>query len=105
VDLTRPVMAIGNSAKGMNMGLYSFRVEQEGLINRDFDQVKADGKIYCYDSFLPGQSAGGWPLGKSDGILLLSWPDTVTLMVEWIAGGGTAMVRVAFTANATTFKR
>jgi hypothetical protein len=107
VDPTQPILAIGNSIKGMKMGLYSFKVEKDGLVNRDFSEVKADGQSYCYDSFLQGQSEGGMPLGgKPNGILLLSMPSDTTLKIELIAGSSCqAIADWTFTADATSFER
>ena len=106
VDPAQPIMAIGNSIKGVNMGLYSFRVATDGLVNRDFGEVKADGRTYCYDSFVQGQSAGGMPLGRPSGILLVSMPSDTTLKVELVAGSScSALANRALTGNATTFER
>src|SRR3989304_8930256 len=104
--MSQPIMAIGNSIKGVNMGLYSFRVATDGLVNRDFGEVKADGRTYCYDSFVQGQSAGGMPLGRPSGILLVSMPSDTTLKVELVAGSSrSAVANRALTGNATTFER
>jgi hypothetical protein len=106
VEPTQPMMGIGNSVKGMNSGLYSFKIEKEGYINRDFPDVKADGSIYCYDNFLSGQSAGGMPLGKPNGILLMSLTSETTLKLEFVSGGKCdANAKYQFTANATVFER
>ena len=106
VDPTQPVMAIGSSVPGVRMGLYSFRVERDGLVNRDFGAVTADGKTFCYDRFLQGQSAGGLPLGRPDGMLLLSMPSEATLKIELLAGSSCqAVANWAFTVKATVFER
>jgi len=106
VDPTQPILAIGNSIPSVKMGLYSFTVKKEGLINRDFDEVKADGQMYCYDNFVQGRSAGGMPLGTMEGILLLSLPSETMLKIELIAGDSCkAVANWAFTANAVAFER
>jgi len=105
-DPVQPIMAIGNSVKGMAMGLYSFTPQSAGKINRDFPDVKADGNIYCYDSFLQGQSAGGMPLGRANGILLMSLTSETTLKLEFVSGGKCdANAKYEFTASATNFER
>ena len=104
VDPAQPVIGAGSTIKNMNMGLYSFKAEREGLINRDFNEVKADGKIYCYENFLPGQSAGGMPLNKPNGVLILTLPTETTLKVEFISGASCKALP-AFTANVTMFER
>lgn len=106
VDPAQPIMAIGNSVKGVNMGLYSFNVATEGSTNRDFSEVKADGTTYCYDSFVQGQSAGGMPLGRPSGILLLAMPSDTTLKVEAVAGSSCdAVANRTLSESATTFER
>jgi len=105
-DPAQPMMAIGNSVKGMTMGLYSFTLQSTGKINRDFPDVKADGSIYCYDNFLSGQSAGGMPLGKANGILLMSLTSETTLKLEFVSGGKCDVnAKYEFTANALAFER
>ncbi len=102
----QPVMAIGNSVKGMNMGLYSFEVEAGGLTNRDFGEVRADGNTYCYDGFLQGRSEGGMPLGKPSGILLMSLTSDTTLKIELNPGSSCrTAANWAFTGDATAFER
>jgi hypothetical protein len=106
VDPAQPMMAIGNSVKGMKMGSYSFTPQSAGKINRDFPDVKADGNIYCYDNFLSGQSAGGMPLGKPNGILLMSLTGETNLKLEFVSSGKCdANAKYEFTANATVFER
>lgn len=106
VDPTKPLFGIGTSIKGVNPGLYSFQIETQGLINRDFSEVRADGKTYCYENFLQGRAAGGMPLGNLSGILLLSMPRDTTLKIE-LATGGSCQDNAGWTstANATTFER
>lgn len=106
VDPAQPMMAAGTSIQGMKLGLYSHTVEQSGLINRDFSAIKPDGNIYCIDSYIQGQSAGGVPIGKPSGILLLSLPDDIHLTVELAAGSSCgALTNWAFSAAATKFER
>ena len=105
VNPGQPIMAVGNSISGMSMGLYSFNVQAQGLINRAFVEVRADGNTYCYDGFLPGQSAGGMPLGRPNGVVLLSMPSDTMLKMELVAGSSCVATSRLFTTNATTFER
>ena len=105
VDPGQPVMAVGNSINGMSMGLYSFNVASQGSTNRAFSEVRADGNTYCYDNFLQGQSTGGMPLGRPNGVVLLSMPIDTMLKMELVAGSTCAAANRVITANATTFER
>jgi len=105
VDPAQPIMAVGGSVNGVGMGLYSFAVEGQGLINRVFRDVRADGNTYCYDRFLQGQSAGGMPLGRMSGVLLLTMPSDTTLKAQLVAGSSCAAATRVFTAAATNFER
>jgi hypothetical protein len=105
VDPTQPIMAVGNSISGLGMGLYSFDPDVDGFTNRAFQNVRADGNVYCYERFRQGQSTGGLPLGKPNGVVLLSMPTSDTLMVELASGSSCAAATRAFTAKATSFER
>ncbi len=105
VDPAQPIMAIGSSIAGMNMGLYSYSVAGQGSTNRAFRDVRADGTTYCYDNFLQGQSTGGMPLGRANGVVLMSMPSETTLKVELGAGSSCAASSRVLTTNATTFER
>lgn len=106
VEPATPVMAVGTSISGMNMGLYSYAVQDRGLINRDFSAVKPDGNVYCFDNFNRDRTPGGLPLGQPNGVLLMAMPDEKTLTVELVAGSSCASLSsVALSANATTFVR
>lgn len=106
VDPTQPMMAIGSSVKGLTMGLYSYSVQRTGLTNRDFADVAADGKTYCFDQFLQGQSQGGLPLRSAGGAVLLTLPSAITLKVEFVPGTACANTAgLIFTANAALFER
>src|SRR3970040_2857741 len=74
VDPSQPLFSIGSSIQGVNAGLYTFRIESQGLVNRDFSEVRADGQTYCYENLSPERPAGGMPVGQLSGILLISMP-------------------------------
>lgn len=50
VNPQKGAFSVGNSVSGLNSGAYYFEPKHLGTINRDFSEVKADGKIYCYES-------------------------------------------------------
>lgn len=106
VDPSQPLMSAGTSITGMKLGLYSFKAESGGLTNRDFSAITPDGNTYCYDGFINGQSAGGLPLGKPSGVLLMAMPDAKTLKVELVSGSScAALTSKTLSAGATTFVR
>ena len=43
---------MGVSAMGVGVppGRYTFTPTDDGLVNREFSQVKPDGNVYCYDT-------------------------------------------------------
>lgn len=106
VDPSQPLMAAGSNIKGMVLGLYSYIPKATGVDNRDFGAIRPDGKIYCLDAFIEGQSVGGLPLNKPAGVLMLGLPSETTLMVELIAGNAcSALLERNFSANATLYVR
>jgi len=106
VDPSQPLFSIGTSIQGVNAGLYTFRIENQGLVNRDFSEVRADGQTYCYENFSQERPAGGMPVGQLRGILLVSMPSDTTLKIEAVEGGSCAeSASWVFSANATTFER
>jgi hypothetical protein len=106
VDPTQPLISIGTSIQGVSPGLYTFRIEAEGLVNRDFSAVTADGMTYCYENFLQDRPAGGMPVGQLSAILLLTMPSDTTLRVEAVEGQSCPeSTGWVFTSNATDFER
>jgi len=105
-DPAQPTLAIGTSIPGMGMGLYAFKPEPAGTINRDFAEVKAGGATYCYENFLTGQSAGGLPLARAAGALLIALPTAITLEIEFLPGASCAQAMAREpSAEAATFER
>ena len=106
VDPTIPLFGIGTSIQGVNPGLYSFQIEPQGLINRDFSEVRPDGRTYCFENFLQGRTAGGMPLGNLSGILLLTMPSDTTLKIELATGTPCqANADWTFSEDAAAFER
>lgn len=103
VDPTQPIFSMGTSVKGLNKGIYSFKVKNSGLINRDFASVKPDGQIYCYGEWLSGQTVGRLPLSTTNGVILLMMPDEKKLKVEYQTGSCSSTHTIS--DSATTFDR
>lgn len=102
---SQPIAAIGTSVAGLSMGLYAFTPASSGSANRDFAMVIPDGRTYCYDAFLGGQSPGGMPLTKPNGLILMSMPTQTTLRVEFVAGSTCGSGPWTMTPAATEFVR
>jgi len=86
VDPAQPIIAMGNRVPGAPSGLYAFAPRDEGTVNRPFSEVRADGRVYCYEQFAAGSTPGGMPLARLSGVLLMSLPDGATLRMENLAG-------------------
>jgi hypothetical protein len=106
VDPSQPLFSIGTSIQGVSAGLYTFQIENQGLVNRDFSEVRADGQTYCYENFSQERPAGGMPVGQLSGILLVSMPSDTTLKIEAVEGRSCQeSTGWVFTTNATDFER
>lgn len=106
VDPTQPIMSAGSSIVGMAMGLYTYATQPSGLINRDFADMVSDGSVYCIGSFAQGQSAGGLPVSKPNGILILTLPTATTLKLELISAANCQVSgNWTFSNAATTMER
>jgi hypothetical protein len=99
-----PIISMGTSVKGVRLGLYSFTPQSTGTVNRDFADVRPDGKTYCYERFGSGQTRSGLNLGAIDGVLLMTMPTTTTLRVERRAGA-TCANATPMGPDAFTFER
>jgi hypothetical protein len=51
VDPTKPCFSVGTSQVGLGSGVYSFTPTSSGTINRQFNQVTADGTLSIYQDF------------------------------------------------------
>jgi hypothetical protein len=49
IDPSVPIFSIGNGLPGQASGTYTFAKLGFGFINRPFNEVKADDKVYCYN--------------------------------------------------------
>jgi hypothetical protein len=60
IDPALPAFSIGLSLTGVTSGVYYFTPQIQGLLNRDFADVKQDGQIYCYTYHTKGNT-GDFP--------------------------------------------
>lgn len=104
VDPSQPLFSMGNSVKNLPLGIYSFAVRSEGLVNRDFSAV-TPGRIYCYEKFPSGQTAGKLSLAPLSGILLLTMPTAAALRIEYRQAASCAGRAWTLGPAATTFER
>ncbi len=108
VDPSQPLFSIGTKLAGVKMSLYSFTPQDAGLVNRDFKDVKEEGSVYCYENLKSGRSAGGLPLGRIDGVLLLSLSTADQLTIERQGSAGQSCADLPewrFSENATVYER
>ncbi len=106
VDPSQPIIAMGTRVPGAPSGLYAFAPRTEGTINRPFHDVRADGKVYCYEQFASGSTPGGMPLGRPGGVLLLALSDAMTLRVEHLAASRCPRdAERSLSSAATSFER
>ncbi|PKB64020.1 MAG: hypothetical protein BZY80_04360 [SAR202 cluster bacterium Io17-Chloro-G2] len=78
IDPTLAAISIGGSV--MDMGVWLFPPEQRGLINREFSQVKPDGRIYCYQGGLSSEFGQKYP--EFPGRLLIRMETEESMSVE-----------------------
>lgn len=105
VNPDEPVMSLGSSVKGAKQGLYSYVPSTQGVVNRDFKEIQADGKVYCIENFKGGQTTGGLPLSNPASILLLWMPDYSSLKLELVNVSSCAASNLKLSSNATLFVR
>ncbi len=83
VDPTVATVSVGTSIPGLASQVYPFRPKASGLVNRDFGDITADARIYCFDStagIASWRSNGASLAGGS--IVLLSLTTATTLRIE-----------------------
>ena len=64
----------------MDMGVWVFMEENEGLVKRGFDQVVPDGQIYCYQGAISSERGQGPPMFP--GRLLISLTSETEMLVD-----------------------
>ena len=75
IDPLKGVFSVGTSINGLSSGTYSFNPANSGLVNRDFKDITADGKVYCYEA------AGGRPYTQYV-VVILQLTSSTTLRIE-----------------------
>ena len=89
----RAVFSIGISVPGIDSGAYEFLPRGQGLLNRDFPDNTADGRVY------------GFQVAWFEGIIIVMMHDAETLWIEALKGAGTGPTSWAFSQNKTVFVR
>ena len=91
---SRAAISAGAQIATLPAGLYEFTPQSSGLLNRAFDQISADGKIY---GFTPDE--------LSQGVIIISMPDANSLWIEHLPAGTNDPAGWSFTAAHTEFVR
>lgn len=102
IDPSVPVISNGVSLVGAMSGTYPAPSAQtSGLIDRRFDQVTADGNIYCYNvAKMPDAT------DPSNRRFIVSMPDSTTLQVEYRDDGNCNSTSPwSFSGNQTVYER
>ncbi|TSC93479.1 MAG: Uncharacterized protein CEN89_16 [Candidatus Berkelbacteria bacterium Licking1014_7] len=96
----KAVFSVGTSmsASGLPAKPFEFYPSGSGLVNRDFDDVRSDGNIYCYQ--LDGQ---GWVEGNFTIILQLTF--STALKIEKQSSASCGSGPWTFTGNQSEFVR
>ncbi|MCP6719823.1 MAG: hypothetical protein KJI72_00655 [Patescibacteria group bacterium] len=79
-DPNYKVISVGGVFTDANF--WKFVPAHSGTVNRDFDEVKADGKIYCYDNLKAGNF--GW--SDLSGRIIVELTSDVDLKIEHQSG-------------------
>ncbi len=81
IQTDKQIFSVGTAAStvGIPTGAYSFTPKAEGQANRDFSQVTADGKTYCYDTI----NANNRGASKT---MLLTMPSAEKLRIAILSG-------------------
>jgi hypothetical protein len=58
VDVTLGEISVGGDLAGGKAGVIHFQLEHSGIFNREPSEIKADGKLYCYDTMGQWYSQG-----------------------------------------------
>ncbi len=70
IDPTQGTFSVGTSLDDIDSATYPFTPVDSGVVNRDFDQVTADGNTYCYEIFYDTMA------------ILITMPNSETLRIE-----------------------
>jgi len=87
------VLSVGNSVVNLRSARYEFSPETSGLLNRDFQDIKPDGRNY------------GFQVNGFQGIIIIRMADAETLWLEALVEATTNPESWVFTDNKTVFVR
>ncbi len=100
------LFSIGSTSNILGLGFsgytYYFTPMGNGLVNRNFSNVTANGNIYCY-----GSLGNNWIVRTPyvQGIILLQLVSTNTLRIEYQSSGSCGSGQWSFTSNHVDFYR
>jgi hypothetical protein len=86
-------LSVGNSVPHLESKVYEFLPEESGLLNRDFRDIAADGRIYSFQ------------VDQFDGIIIIQMIDSETLWFEALPGATTVKASWSFSENKAVFVR
>jgi hypothetical protein len=92
LNSSQPVFSVGNSIQGINSGKYEFPPEKTGQINREFQDITPDDRIY------------GYYVNILEETIIITMPNPSTLWIE-VLNGSVEPESWAFTENKTIFVR
>lgn len=98
IDPLKEVFSVGTSINGLQSGAYYFTPENSGLVNRDFNDVKVDGNVYCYET-------EGRFDGKSSFIIIIQLTTSTTLIIEKQNSNSCGNGPWTFSSNYADFER
>ena len=103
-DPTRGVFSVGQAMQksGLSSNTYYFDPEEGGLVNRDFSDIKPDGKVYCFEikerSFSPQSEV-------LKTVIILELTSDTAMHMEKKSGSSCGTGPWSFSSQATEFER
>ncbi len=103
-DPTRGVFSVGQAMQksGLSSNTYYFDPEEEGLVNRDFSDIKPDGEVYCFEtkerSFNPQSE-----VPKT--VIILELTSDTAMRMEKKSGSSCGTGPWSFSSQAAEFER
>ena len=104
IQIGLQIISIGNTASTIPFGIYQFYALNSGLMNRNFSQVTADGKIYCYQTFPPPPPQNAHSMNQTS-ILLMQLVNSTTVRIEKISSSSCGSGSWTFDSSYTDFLR
>ena len=94
----RAVLSAGTSIPSIDSGVCEFFPQNQGLLNRDFSDIAANGQIYGFQ--ITDQYGKGF-----GGIIIITMPDSETLWIEGLRDAQTDPTGWNFTESKAVFVR